>query len=50
MITAAATVAVYVDDTDASLGFWVDRVGFEVRVDRRKDNTLDNSMDKIRVH
>lgn len=34
MITAAATVAVYVEDTDASLEFWVDKVGFEVRVDR----------------
>lgn len=34
MIAAAATVAVYVEDTDASLGFWVEKVGFEVRVDR----------------
>lgn len=29
MITAAATVAVYVEDTDASLGFWVDKVGVD---------------------
>ena len=31
MIAAAATVAVYVEDTDASLGFWVDKVGFGVK-------------------
>lgn len=34
MITAAATVAVYVSDTDEALHFWTEQVGFEIRADR----------------
>ena len=34
MISAAATVAVYVSDTDEALRFWTERVGFEVRAHR----------------
>ncbi len=31
MNAAATTAAVYVEDTDASLGFWVEKVGFEIK-------------------
>lgn len=31
MITQIATVAIYVDDQQAALSFWTEKVGFEVR-------------------